>query len=330
MRFPTTAALAAALTTLLLAALSTAAPARAADEPLRVGFRCDAPPFSYLPGGCTGKAGDRHEAALFRGFVADICNAVFRELRVQVDAVEVDARERLDMLDGKGNAGKIDVLCDPTTVTAGRYGHFWFSQIVFLSGVSYMYLPGGRAPPQQQKGSAADGAADSGTVVPGCYDPAAPDPKKGIEGAADKALIAYVVNTTARQRAREMTRSGVFGVRPNEAKLVECLSHRDAIEAMCRHRLDFYVADRDIMLWYLDSRPFANCDAATSGRFYSFEPYAIAIAGDKPDLALRIQRAFYEIVRRGEAGKALHDNFQGGRVSDLLKGMYRVYRIPQE
>lgn len=293
-----------AATALLPAAL---AGTDARGESLRVGFRCDAPPFSYLRRGCSGQPDVRREATMFQGYIADVCNAVFREMRVDVEPVEVDAARRLDMLDGGDGGDAIDVLCDPTTVTSERYARFWFSQVIFLSGVSYVFLPGGRVVPPN-----------------GLAQKAAPAPAGG------RILIGYVVNTTAKRRAEQMIRNNVFGVRSDETETVAFHNHREGIAAICDQRLDFYVADRDVILWFLNGREFAGCNAATSGRFYSYEPYAIVVARQKPELAVRIQRAVYEVVRRGGIEDALNRNFRGGNVSRILRELIRLYRIPPD
>lgn len=274
----------------------------AKGETLRAGFRCDAPPFSYLANGCGNAAASDRQTPNFRGFIADVCNAVFREMRVEVIPVEVSAEHRLRMLDTDGEWGKaIDVLCDPTTATAERYRNYWFSQIVFLSGVSYMFVPGAGK---------------------------APDPEPGHTPV--RTVVGFVVNTTAEARTNEMLRANVFGGKVREATTRAFSSHREAIAALCRQELDYYVADRDIILWFLKNEEFRDCNAATSGRFYSYEPYAIAVSRSKPELALRIQRALYEVVRRGEIDDALRRNFPGSNVSSAVDRLYKLYRIPRD
>lgn len=275
---------------LLVAALVWAGTAVAADEPpLKVGFRCDAPPFSHLAsdnGNCSGN-GPWYESD-FRGYIADVCRSIFREMRRSITVRAVTAGSRFDLL----RRGEIDVLCDPTTITGERLEEFAFSPIVFISGVSYLFAPGRR----------------SGRAVP---------------------IVGYLEETTADRAVMAMTEQQVFGVTSIEKLPFQ--NHFAGVAALCAGNIDFYVADRDVLISILKTQAArGKCDVAASRSFYSYEPYAITVSARQPDLAAAVERAFYMVAMRQEITAALQEHFGLNNVSDLVRGLIRIYeRVPR-
>lgn len=122
----------------LLAA--TAAQAGALDRAretgeLRMGFRADAPPFSY-----------RGETGIASGYTVDLCRAVATEAaaatgRADLELVEVEvtAQDRFAALE----EGRVDILCEATTATLSRRERMDFSLPTFASGATLLYPAGG-------------------------------------------------------------------------------------------------------------------------------------------------------------------------------------------
>jgi ABC-type amino acid transport substrate-binding protein len=131
---------------MLLAAVALAAPAVVAAHAgvldrakqsgeLRIGFRADARPFSYLD-----------EQGIARGYSVDLCRAVAAEAAAAIGRpdlraveVEVTAKDRLEAV----QAGEVDVLCEATTVTLTRRAQVDFSLPTFASGATLLYAAGG-------------------------------------------------------------------------------------------------------------------------------------------------------------------------------------------
>jgi ABC-type amino acid transport substrate-binding protein len=131
------------ISTILLAALvlAGAAPSASADtidriaagEPLRIGYRLDAAPFSFAdaagePAGYTVALCRRIAAALGQGAGAE----------VPVEFELVTAADRFDALE----EGRIDILCEATTATLSRRDRFEFTLLTFASGAAVMVLDG--------------------------------------------------------------------------------------------------------------------------------------------------------------------------------------------
>ena len=122
-----------------------------ADD-VRVGFRDDIEPFSYLVNDTNGKA---HHI----GYLADLCHEIFSGSEYTIKEVSVTATDRFKLVNGTqvGNKAAVDVLCDTVTMRfsessisangdSGNDADGWtkrdwnsiYSPIVFASGVSYL------------------------------------------------------------------------------------------------------------------------------------------------------------------------------------------------
>jgi len=132
------ALLSAAIAALLLASGAAAASAAAAGtldriaqtKSIRIAYRDDAPPFSYM-----GKGGQP------AGYMVDLCRAVAQELAAQLKLpalnlvyVPVTAVDRFEAI----SEGKADLLCEPTTQTLSRREEVDFSIPTFVDGAGLL------------------------------------------------------------------------------------------------------------------------------------------------------------------------------------------------
>lgn len=100
------------------------------DDPIRIAYRRDAPPFSY-----------QNPGAEPAGFIVDLCRAVAKSLAQQlnlpslkVDYVPVTATDRFDAI----QQGKADLLCEATTITMSRRKLMDFSIDTYVDGASLL------------------------------------------------------------------------------------------------------------------------------------------------------------------------------------------------
>lgn len=119
---------------------------------VRVGFRDNVEPFSYL-------VGDGHGKAHHIGYLADLCHEIFSVGEYTIEEVSVTTAERFKLVNGDtvGDKKPVEVLCDTVTMrfsglaisangdsgddADGRSKRDWnsiYSPIVFASGVSYL------------------------------------------------------------------------------------------------------------------------------------------------------------------------------------------------
>jgi ABC-type amino acid transport substrate-binding protein len=99
----------------------------------RIGFRESSPPMSFLD-----KSGNP------AGYSIDLCKRIATGVKnkigkeVTVEYVPVTSKNRFDAL----VKNKIDILCGPTTKTLSRAKRVGFTQLTFVTGTSFMTMPG--------------------------------------------------------------------------------------------------------------------------------------------------------------------------------------------
>lgn len=125
---------------LILLGYAVAVPAQTLDRikesgKIRIGYRSDAPPFSY-----TNELGEP------AGYSVQLCKLLALGVKLQLDMdkvepeyVVVTAEDRFDQI----AAGNIDVLCGATTQTLARRQLVDFSIPTFIDGASVLYRKGG-------------------------------------------------------------------------------------------------------------------------------------------------------------------------------------------
>src|SRR3954467_3058548 len=103
---------------------------------VRLAYRPDAAPFSFMAEGAGEPA----------GYSVDLCRAVATALKAQLKLpelkttyVKVTSEDRFDAITG----GKADLLCEATTATLERRATMDFSVPTFISGAGMMIQPGG-------------------------------------------------------------------------------------------------------------------------------------------------------------------------------------------
>ncbi len=103
---------------------------------IRLAYRADAAPFSFLAEG----------AAEPEGYSIELCHAVVESVKTElkltalkVDYVKVTAEDRFEAITG----GKADLLCEATTATLARRASMDFSIATFISGAGMMIQAGG-------------------------------------------------------------------------------------------------------------------------------------------------------------------------------------------
>jgi ABC-type amino acid transport substrate-binding protein len=101
------------------------------SQAIRIGYRDDAPPFSYKEAG----------SAEPTGYVVNLCRAVAKKLADQLGVpslkvvyVPVTAENRFDAVEKHD----VDLLCEPTSATLSRREHVDFSIATFVDGAGLL------------------------------------------------------------------------------------------------------------------------------------------------------------------------------------------------
>jgi ABC-type amino acid transport substrate-binding protein len=276
------------LTAALLALAATGAHAgvlarvRSTGE-LRIGYRDDAQPFSFKD--------DQGQA---QGYSVDLCRAVAREAAAAADRpdlrlveVEVTAADRL----GAVSSGKVDLLCEATSVTLARREEMDFSLPTFATGATLLYPADGPTSFDQLAGKRVGVLAGSTT-------------ESGVRKALEEAGI--------------------------DAEVEAVATHTDGIDRLARGELAAYFGDDAILLYHLLQRPDRD-KLRLADRTLSFEPYALALPRGDDAFRLVADRALAGLSRSGEVARLFERNFgAGAKPSELIAALWTLNAVPAE
>ncbi|MGG7567774.1 hypothetical protein ACQ5SO_16605 [Rhodovulum sp. DZ06] len=330
--------------------------ARAAPH-LRIGVRGDAPPFSYRRRALSASekaAGGPADPDDFGGYVVDVCKQALARMPAGAPAewIEVSAAARMDLLRDQ----RIDVLCDPSTLTARRLSHpeLMASQPIYLSGVGFASHP-----PREDGWNrfwpcrgAVIGVVDGTTadrpgvrviheaqgfeVTPqGILGDYRLQRAPGWEELSPRHQARLVECAVAAREAGEPVCPE--GVEPVDAvlggptcplapkPLVQAFESHDALAAaFCADEVYHYVGDVEIVSRILFDR--GGCPFQIQPHTFTEERYAIYVNAFGPDaaqsrLAVAFLRSLAIAIHRGRRSAlvdAFEANFQGAEISPTL------------
>lgn len=250
------------------------------SKTLRVGYREDAPPFSYK--------NDIGEAA---GYTVELCRQVAAGIGqlhqiegLAVDYVPVTAADRFDAV----TEGKVHLLCGATTQTLARRKIVSFSLPTFIDGASVLFR--------------ADG------------------PKSFAEMAGQ--AIGVLGNTTTEKGLRNtLEREGM------QADVMAVNSHEEGFERLVAGEISAYFADRAILAYMLQHSDQA-ANLHLSNRFFSHEPFALALPRGDEDFRLSVDRVLSYLYKTGRIGDVFKATFPNAQPTDMLKALYVINGLP--
>ena len=247
----------------------------------RIGYRSDAKPYSY-----------RNENAQPAGYIVDLCLEVAAAVRasvggnVQFEFVLVPADQRFESV----RDGKVDILCDPSSITMPRREMVDFSLPTFLDGASVLY--------RMSK------------------------PVQRFEDLAGK-RVGVLGGTTTEQVLRESL--GELSLRAN---VVPVRDHHAGIDLLSDDKIDAYFADRAIIAAILKEggRPGFQI----SKQYFSYETYALALPRDDGAFRLLVDRTLARLYRSGRINGILAKTFGQAPPDDMLKAMILINSLPDK
>lgn len=320
------------------------------DRRVVVGFRTDAPPFSYLR--------QFGEEKRYAGYLADLCNLIFTgdaTHRFEMVSVPVTAADRFTRLvrragehwDGIAPLGpetKVDLLCDPVTLRysaesseaeGARRTDGIFSPIVYVTGVSYLARSGGGT-------KAAIGFVRRTTAgrvaVEACI-------RDGLRIRDNSAGFQPDIHKACQDAAAEATQVACRRddngneVGPEADNYVFCGfdSHADLVGWFCpgiAKDKRFYFGDKDLILGQVETWEAAGNLCYGVSRDYpfrSYEPYALLVSKVNPDLVQFVQRRIYEIFSDREQVLSLFTgNFRGKAMSTPLANLFNLNGVEDQ
>jgi ABC-type amino acid transport substrate-binding protein len=243
----------------------------------RIGYRADAKPYSY-----------RNEHGQAAGYIVDLCTEIAKELgsNVRTEYVLVPPDNRFEAV----RDGRVDILCDPSSVTMERREMVDFSIPTFLDGAS----------------------AISRTSKP----------VRVYEDLAGK-RVGVLEGTTTERTLRTAIRD--LGLR---STVVTVVDHRGGFAMLADDKLDAYFADRGIILAILREGGRPGFDV--SRQYFSYETYALALPRDDGAFRLLVDRTLARLYRTGRIDAVLEKTFGRGQPHELLKAMILINSLPEK
>jgi polar amino acid transport system substrate-binding protein/glutamate/aspartate transport system substrate-binding protein len=264
--------------------------ARAADtidilkqrKVIYLGVRADQPPFSQI-------GVDKVPT----GYVVSLCGEIVQTLRdsqnmpdLAVKYVTVSADSRFDDL----ASGKIDLLCEGTSMTLQRMDKFDFTLETWVSGVGLM--------------TRSD--LSIGNI-------------KDLEGHR----VGVVGSTATEGLVRASLQRALVS-----AEVITFANHNTATRALLDKKIDAYFGDRDTLA-IMRQQSKAPDQLKITEEALSLEPYALAVRRNDDRLRLAANQTLARLYRTGKIQDILHTYFPGAEPSPLLKALFILQAIPE-
>lgn len=231
-------------------------------------------------------------AGLPAGYTVDICNAVVSALRQRLGRDDIKVQYVLVTAENrfaKLRSGEIDLLCGASSVTLERRAEVDFSLLTFVTGSSVLYRK--------------DGPANFLDLV---------GQKVGVRAGT----------TTEEGLKQALAEAGI------EAQVVAVESHEAGLRDLESGALAAYFADRAILVM-LGRGAQQPENLVLSDRFFSYEPYALALPRGDSDFRLLVDTTLARLYRSQGIVRIYHAHFGDAPMSDLLRATFTLQALPE-
>lgn len=244
---------------------------------LRIGYRADAKPYSY-----------QTEQGQPAGYIVDLCTEIAGALgpNVRPQYVRLAADQRFEAV----RDGRVDILCDPASVTLARREMVDFSLPTYLDGAGVISRTG--------------------------------KPVQTFEDLGGK-RVGVLDGTTTEETLR--TSLGELNLR---ATVIQVRDHRAGLELLSEDQIDAYFADRGIVAAML--REGGRPGLEISKQYFSYETYALALPRDDGAFRLAVDRTLARLYRTGKVNALLEKSFGKTPLDDMLKAMIVINSLPDK
>ena len=247
------------------------------------------------------KLGYRTDAAPFsyeddlgqpRGYSINLCGVVVASLKKQLNLPDLEVE--FVAVDAENRfeaigAGQVDLLCGATTATLSRRELVDFSIPTFIDGASVLYK--------------SDGPKDFEALG---------GQKVGVRGGT----------TTEAALKNTLKKLGIA------AEVVAVDNHQQGLTRLEAGELQAYFADQGILLFLMMGSD-APKQLRLSQRFFTREPYALALPRGDNEFRLMVDRALSRLYRSGKVKEIFGESFGLAKPSQLLEAVYVVGALPE-
>jgi len=234
----------------------------------------------------------RTEEGGIAGYSVDLCVAVAQYIKLELELNDLRAELVTVTAADRFDAvveGRIDLLCEATTATLSRREKVDFSLATYIDGASVLIRPDG------------------------------PETFAGLAGRKIGVLDGTTTESSLQQALKDEKVS---------ADLVKVATHDEGLDMLKAKKIDAYFADRTILLFMVLGDPEAK-DFKLADRYFTFEPYALALPRGDEAYRLAVDRAISRIYRTGTIDKIFESIFRGGKPSEALKYLYLITPLPE-
>jgi ABC-type amino acid transport substrate-binding protein len=241
----------------------------------RIGYRADAKPYSYQ--------NDQGQPA---GYLVDVCLEITKAIGPNINPqfVRVPAVQRFEAV----RDGRVDILCDSSSVTMPRREIVDFSLPTYFDGAGVI--------------------SRSGKAV------------GRFEDFAGK-RIGVLEDTTTEQTLR--TSLSALNVK---ATIVTVREHSAGLNLLWDDKLDIYFADRGIIAAIV--REGGRPGFELSPQYFSYETFALALPRDDGAFRLLVDRTLAQLYRTGKINAILEKTFGKAPPDELLKALFVLNSLP--
>jgi polar amino acid transport system substrate-binding protein/glutamate/aspartate transport system substrate-binding protein len=233
----------------------------------------------------------RTEQGGIAGYSVDLCVAVAQYVKLDLALADLNAELVTVTAADRFDAlvdGRIDLLCEATSATLSRREIVDFSLPTYIDGASVLLRPDG------------------------------PESFNGLAGHRIGVLHG---TTTEQSLGRALQEENVA------AELIAVATHDDGLEQLKAGKIDAYFADRTILQFMLLGDAEAK-DFKLADRYFTYEPYALALPLGDSAFRLAVDRALSRIYRSKAIDRIFQATFAQGQASDALRVLYQITPLP--
>ena len=226
------------------------------------------------------------------GYSVDLCRRIATVVKEASGRDAIDVQYVAVVADHRIEAvrsGEVDIMCGATTETLERRAEVDFTQHIFITGAEMLVKP-----------------------------------DAGIDDIGDLSgkKVGVLKGTTTETAVREALKAGMI-----DADVATFEQHEEGLEAVEDGAIDAYFADR-ILLLGLGQQAKDPTTLQLSGRFYSYEPYALMLRRGDNDLRLAADTALANLYRTWQIWEIYRKHFGDAEPSDLLVAMFILGGVP--
>jgi polar amino acid transport system substrate-binding protein/glutamate/aspartate transport system substrate-binding protein len=233
----------------------------------------------------------RTEQGGIAGYSVDLCVAVAQHVKLDLSLADLNAQLVTVTAADRFDAlveGRIDLLCEATSATLSRRAIVDFSLSTYIDGASVLLRPDG------------------------------PESFTGLAGHRIGVLHG---TTTEQSLGRALQEENVA------AELIAVATHDEGLEQLKAGTIDAYFADRTILQFMVLGDVEAK-DFKLADRYFTYEPYALALPLGDSAFRLAVDRALSRIYRSKAIEKIFQATFAQGQASDALRVLYQITPLP--